>query len=123
MKGLAFWFMLLGVVSVLAGMVWGLYMAASHDHKMAPAHAHLNLIGFVSFSIFAFYYHMIPGAVAGALARLHFILSVLGLAVVVPGIALAINGVTDALAAGGSIVTAAGMLCFLTVVLRGARAA
>lgn len=122
MKGLAFWFMVLGVISVLVGMGWGIHMASSGDHVMMPAHAHLNLMGFVSFAIFAFYYHMIPGADAGTLPKLHFVLSLLGLVIVVPGIALSIMQRTDALAAAGSVISTLGMLCFLVVVLRGAHA-
>ncbi|MCZ7676457.1 MAG: hypothetical protein M5U35_12120 [Roseovarius sp.] len=123
MRGLAFWFMLCGVVAVLIGMAWGLRMAATHDHTMMPAHAHLNLVGFVSFAIFAFYYHLVPDAAEGRLPRLHLALSLLGLTVMVPGIALALQERTEALAAGGATISALGMLCFLTVVLRGARTA
>jgi len=123
MKGLAFWFLLCGVISVLIGMAWGLHMAATGDHMMAPAHAHLNLLGFVSFAIFAFYYHLVPGASDGILPRAHLALSLLGLVAVVPGIVLSIRHTSEALAAGGSIISALGMLCFLFVVLRGARTA
>ena len=120
MKGLALWFMVLGLISVSIGMGWGLYMAGTEDRLMAPAHAHLSLMGFVSFSIFAFYYHVVPGAGAGALPKLHFLLAVLGLSIAIPGIVLSKLGLTDALAAGGSFTFAVGMLCFLIVVLRGA---
>lgn len=121
MKGLAFWFMLSGVIAVLIGMGWGLLMAATGDHTMMPAHAHLNLVGFVSFAIFAVYYHIVPGAVEGVLPRLHLTLSVLGLVVMVPGIALALLERTEALAVTGAIASALGMACFLVVVLRSAR--
>ena len=120
MKGLAFWFMALGVISALTGMGWGIYMAGTQDHGLSPAHGHLNLLGFVAFSIFAFYYHLIPGADVGRLPKVHFALSVVGLVVVVPGIVLAIQEVTEVLAASGSVISALGMLCFLVVVLRGA---
>ncbi len=120
MKGLALWFMVLGLISVSIGMGWGLYMAGTEDWLMAPAHAHLGLMGFVSFSIFAFYYHIVPGADVGALPKLHFLLSVLGLSIAIPGIVLSKLDATDALAAGGSFTFAVGMLCFLIVVLRGA---
>lgn len=118
MKGLALWFMVAGILSVLIGMVWGLQMASSKDHTMAPAHAHLNLIGFVSFSIFAFYYHAVPAAAEGLLPKLHFGLAVVGLLLVVPGISMSIRGTTEAVAAGGSVITALAMLCFLAVILR-----
>src|SRR5215475_4036019 len=45
---------------VLAGMVWGLQMAITDDHSAFPAHAHLNLLGFVSLFLFGFYYRMYP---------------------------------------------------------------
>ena len=122
MRGLAFRFMVIGVISVLAGMVWGIYMAGAKDYTMAAAHAHLNLLGFVSFSIFAFYYHLVDGAALGAMPKVHFALSVLGLIIVVPGIVLSKQGTTEALAASGSILSALGMVCFLSVVLRGAKA-
>ena len=121
MRGLAFWFMVFGVASVLVGMGRGIHMAISKDHMLAPAHAHLNLLGFVSFAIFAFYYHLVPMAAEGWLPRLHFALAVLGLIVGVPGIVLSINGTTEALAAGGSIIIVLAMLCFFAVVLSGAR--
>ena len=67
MKSISFWFFILGVASVLIGMVWGIQMSATHDHLLSPAHAHLNLLGWVSFSIFAFYYHLVPDAAEGTL--------------------------------------------------------
>ena len=44
------------VLFVLAGMVWGLQMA----HAAFPAHAHLNLLGWVSLFLFGIYYHLRP---------------------------------------------------------------
>ena len=48
------------IVLVLAGMAWGIGMAASGDHSTAPAHAHLNLLGWVSLFLFGVYYHLHP---------------------------------------------------------------
>jgi hypothetical protein len=36
------------VVLVMVGMLWGLQMAISQDHSALPAHAHLNLLGWVT---------------------------------------------------------------------------
>lgn len=118
MKGIAFWFLVVAVVSVLIGMAWGIYMAASHDHTMAPVHAHLNLLGWVSFAIFAFYYHLVPAAQAGLLPRLHLALSLGGLVLIVPGIAMSVTGQGDTVGAVGSVLSVLGMACFMGVVIR-----
>lgn len=122
MKGLSFAFLLIGTVSVIVGMAWGIQMSASGDHTLAPAHAHLNLLGWVSMAIFAVYYHLVPGAARGWLPKLHFALAVLGLLILVPGIALAIEDRGDVLAKAGSTLSLAAMLAFLAVLLRSARA-
>lgn len=118
MKGIAFWFFAAGIVSVVIGMVWGIAMGISGDHLLSPAHAHLNLLGWVTFAIFAFYYHLVPAAAEGALPRLHFALAVLGLVVIVPGITFSIREASEAVAATGSVISLLSMLCFLAVVVR-----
>lgn len=118
MKGLPFYFFSLGVLSVLIGMVWGIQMSATQDHTLAPAHAHLNLIGWVSFAIFAFYYHLVPGAAAGTLPKVHFALALAGLILIVPGIAMAVQDTGETLAKIGSILTVLSMATFGVIVLR-----
>lgn len=41
---------------LFAGVGLGLYMAASHDHSLAPVHAHTNLLGWVSCAIMGLFY-------------------------------------------------------------------
>src|ERR687894_233930 len=50
----------LAVLFVIAGMAMGIGMAASHDHSIMPAHAHLNLLGWVSLFLFGIYYKLHP---------------------------------------------------------------
>lgn len=115
------WFMMLAVLSALAGMIWGIQMAATQDHSLAPAHGHLNLIGWVSCAIFAFYYHQVPQAAEGLLPRLHFLLVLAAILVLAPGIALAIAANFELLAMLGSLLALASMLLFGFIVLRPAR--
>ncbi|SEQ17451.1 hypothetical protein [Thalassovita taeanensis] len=117
MKGISIYFFLVAIVSVSLGMIWGIQMSASHDHIMAPAHAHLNLLGWVSMAIFAFYYHLVPDAALGALPKLHLALAVLGLVTIVPGIAMAVKETGETLAKLGSLLTLASMLVFLVIVV------
>ena len=48
------------VLLVVAGMIWGIVMAISGDHAAMPAHAHLNLLGWVSLFLFGIFYHLHP---------------------------------------------------------------
>ena len=48
------------VLFVIAGMVWGLVMAISENRATFPAHAHRNLLGWVSPFLFGVFYHLRP---------------------------------------------------------------
>ena len=118
MTGLSRSFMILAILSALCGIVWGIAMAASQNHELSPAHGHLNLLGWVSCALFAFYYHLTPHAAATGLARMHFVLTFVALVVLVPGIALAILDVTETLAKIGSLFFLSSMLVFAWLVIR-----
>ena len=64
MKSIPTWFFATAAIFALCGMVWGIQMSATHDHTLSPAHGHLNLIGFVSMSVFGTYYALTPSAAA-----------------------------------------------------------
>ena len=72
MKGAARQFFILALCYAIAGMVLGIYMAASHDHTQMPAHAHIMVAGWVMSAIFAFFYHLFPEIGAARMARAHF---------------------------------------------------
>ena len=105
----------------LCGMVWGLVMSATHDHSLGPAHGHLNLVGFVAMSVFGTYYALSPAAADSRLARVHYWLALVSVVVFAPGIALAINDTTEALAVLGTLLVIASMCVFLAVILATAR--
>lgn len=118
MRGIPFLFFATASVYVLAGMAFGIYMAASQDHSLSPAHAHLNLIGWVTMGMFGIFYHNVPQAAGGTLAKAHFALATAGLWLIVPGIVLALKGVTEGLAFAGSLVTILSMALFVFIVFR-----
>jgi hypothetical protein len=101
----------------LGGMVWGVVMAASGDHSMMPAHAHLNLLGWATLALMGGFYAL-TGA-NGRLGWINFWFSTLGVAVAVPGIALLLAGQPKAevAATAGSVLAIIGMLAFLAGVL------
>lgn len=111
-------FMMLAIISAILGMAWGIQMSASGDHGLSPAHAHLNLLGWVSCAIFAFYYHAVPDAAASRLAQAHLGVAALGLVTIVPGIVMALTEQGETLAKLGSVLSLLSMLIFAVVVMR-----
>ena len=55
---------------LLCGLVFGIDMGMREDFTLAPAHAHLNLIGFVLMFLVGLYYRIVPAAGAGPLATI-----------------------------------------------------
>jgi drug/metabolite transporter (DMT)-like permease len=112
-----------GVLFVLAGMAWGLQMGISNDHSAFPAHAHLNLLGFVSLFLFGFYYRMYPSLDQSRAALAQIWIWIAGTIVMVIGVALVHTGHAggDSIAAIGSIILLAAMLTFSWLVLRSDR--
>lgn len=115
-------FFMIAALCGLAGMVWGSYMGASGDHSLHPAHAHLNLLGWVTLSIMGGFYAL-PGApTAGVLAWVNFVLSSLGailMAILLPQVLMAQMDGKIMMAA--EIPTILGMICFLISVISSGR--
>jgi len=65
-------FLTAAIVYCLVGMLLGLHMAMTNDHGEMPTHAHIQLIGWVSFFLFGLFYHHFGGAVRRVLALVHF---------------------------------------------------
>jgi hypothetical protein len=118
MRDTAFVFFLAAVLCVTVGMGWGIQMAISQNHMFAGAHAHLNLVGWTTMALFGLYYRLTPQAGATRLAQVHVVIAILGVLVMVPGIAIAIDTGAPGLAAAGALLTALSMAIFLVTVLR-----
>jgi peptidoglycan/LPS O-acetylase OafA/YrhL len=111
------------VLIVLAGMVWGLQMAITNDHSAFPAHAHLNLLGFVSLFLFGFYYRMYPSLDQSRAAFAQVSMWIAGTVVMAVGVGLLHTGHAggDPIAAIGSIIVLVAMLWFVFRSERGAK--
>jgi cbb3-type cytochrome oxidase subunit 1 len=95
-------------------MVWGLQMAISGDHSAFPAHAHLNLLGFVALFLFGIFYRLNPAVEARRLALPQVWIWIVSTIVAAIGIGLAHTGheIGDPIAAVGSLVIFADTLLF-----------
>ena len=108
------------VVMVVAGMIWGVVMAITEDHSTFPAHAHLNLLGWVSLFLFGIYYHLHHALDRGRLAFVQVWVWVIATVVLTFGVALVHSGhaAGDPIAAIGSIAVLGDMLLFGWLVYR-----
>ena len=111
MNRLPFSFMVMAVIYVLVGMLYGIHMAANQDFATAPAHGHLNLIGFVMGAIFAFFYHLVPSA-QGRAGWAHFWLHQLSVVILFPGIIMANLGESETLAKTGAVIAVVSIIVF-----------
>jgi len=114
----------LAVLFVIAGMAMGIGMAASQDHSIMPAHAHLNLLGWVSLFLFGIYYERRPALDASRLALVQVVLWSIGTVVLTVAVAAIHLGYTaaDPLAGIASLMVLAAMLMFAYFVFRPAPA-
>jgi hypothetical protein len=108
------------VLFVLAGMVWGLQMAISDDHSAFPAHAHLNLLGWVSLFLFGIYYRLNPALDASRAAIVQVGIWCIGTVIMVIGVGLVHTGHEsgDPIAAVGAIMVFVGMAHFAWLVFQ-----
>ena len=97
-----------------AGMIWGIVMGISQDHATLPAHAHLNLLGWVSLFLFGIYYHLHPAVDRSALASLQVWVWITGTIIMTIGVALVHSGheIGDPIAAVSSLVVLVDLLTF-----------
>ena len=110
------------VIFAIAGMAIGIHMAASHQHGIAPAHAHINLVGWVSLFLIGLFYRAHPALDVGRAALAQVWIWIAG--TVVMGVSLVLlllgNEAIEPLAAISSVVVFADMLWFALVVFRNA---
>lgn len=108
------------VLMVVAGMIWGIIMAISNDHSAMPAHAHLNLLGWVSLFLFGIFYHLHPAVDRSKGAIAQVAVWIIGTVILTIGVGLVHTGhdIGDPIAAVGSLIVLAGMLLFGWLVVR-----
>ncbi|SHJ29099.1 hypothetical protein SAMN05444159_0214 [Bradyrhizobium lablabi] len=113
-----------GSVILLLGMLAGIFMGIREDFALAPAHAHLNLVGGVLLFLFGLYYRVVPAAGTTTLAKVQGWLHILGAILFPVGVALVILRGPSFIATTivGSLVVTAAMALFAVIVFRSAQA-
>lgn len=107
-------------IYVLIGMFWGVYVGVTDDHVMAPAHADLNLLGFVQMSVFGAFYALANGRYSDRLAWINFWVSNFAVVWMIPILVVILRGDTAIapVISPGELAAIAGILIFLINVLK-----
>ena len=108
------------VVFLIVGIAMGLHMSMSGNHDTIGAHAHTNLLGWVTSALFGGYYALNPAKAETRLAQIHFWVYTLGVAAMVPALYIFLKGypAMEPLVALTSLVIFAGVIVFAMVVFR-----
>ena len=111
-------FMRIAVLYLLVGMSLGIHMGMSGDHGQFPTHAHINLVGWVSFMLYGLVYRSFPAAAQSRLAAWHFWFANAGVLLLVVGVAGIMNGHEEQfepVAGIGGIISLIGVLIFAAI--------
>lgn len=116
-------FFLVGALLVLCGMTLGQFMGAHEDFTLAPLHAHINLLGWVTLALYGTFYALTKETYSPRLAWINFVLSVLGILGMIPALYLLLTtpdggakyGALTGIAGGIAML---GLLVFLISVVR-----
>ncbi len=106
-------------LAALGGMGLGIVMGISQDFTLAPAHAHLNLLGWVTMAIYGLY-HRGAGRTGGFAGWTQVGSGALGAGLMAGGLGDYLSSGSDRampLVVAGSLLALTGMVLFLGLVL------
>jgi len=118
-------FIQIAVIYLVLGAMLGLAMGISGKFTLAPVHAHIALVGWLSMAMAGVIYHLHPAASQTRLATAHFWLHNIGLPIFMVGLAFLLTGSAGAVPVvglGASLVLV-GLVSFAANVLRRVKAA
>jgi glucose-6-phosphate-specific signal transduction histidine kinase len=114
----------MAILYLMSGITLGLAMAISQNHSLAPVHAHINLLGWVTSALFGGYYALNPQKASGWLPRIQCTVFTLGLLVMLPALYYLYVGhpEIEPVLGGASMAVALGVVLFAAVVFTRGRA-
>jgi hypothetical protein len=113
---------ILAALAGTTGMILGIQMGISQDFTIAPAHAHLNLLGWVSMALYGLYHRAADST--SQLAWAQVTMAGLGFPAMSGGLAIYLSTGNEAvvpLVILGSLACLLGMVLFLAIVILDAR--
>ena len=110
---------LTAALAALTGMSLGIYMGINQDFTLAPAHAHVNLLGWVTMALYGLY-HRGSGRPASRLGWAQVACGAAGFPLMAGGLGIVLvtgNHVAAEAIVAGALLSLFGMVLFLAVLL------
>jgi hypothetical protein len=111
-------FLILATLSLLMGVLLGIWMGVVHDFQFAAVHVHLSFLGWTSLAVFGLCYRSYPELAHSRMAMLHFVLASSSGILFPLGISLSIVGFTQTLAIICAFIWLASVVLFLANLVR-----
>lgn len=111
-------FLIVATLSLLLGVLLGIWMGVMHDFEFASVHVHITLLGWASLALFGLTYRSYPEMGQSRIATLHFVLATSSGVLFPLGISLSIIGITQSVAVFCAFIWLASVVLFLTNLLR-----
>ena len=108
-------YVLVGLVWLVFGMSYGIWMGITEQFNFANSHAHANLVGFVASVLFGLIYRAYPSLAQSRLATIQFAVYEIGAVLLVAGKAVVDSGGGNSLVKGGSLVVLVGAVLMLAI--------
>lgn len=109
------------IVFLVIGIMMGLQMSITGTHNVIGAHAHTNLLGWVTMALFGTYFALVPEKARSRLAMIQYGVYTSGVVLMVPSLYFMLQGneAFEPLVAVSSLVGFAGVLLFAFMVFSG----
>lgn len=113
------------IIFLIIGISMGLHMSIAGDHSAIGAHAHANLLGWVTMAIFGGYHALNPAKAERRIAMIQYAVYTAGVALLVPALYLMLTGnpSLEPVVAVASFIAFAGVLLFAVIIFSSGTAA
>lgn len=109
------------IVFLIIGIATGLQMSITGSHHVIGAHAHANLLGWVTMALFGTFFALVPEKAQSRIAMIQYGTYTGGVVIMVPSLYFMLSGnpALEPLVAIGSLIAFAGVLLFAFLVFSG----
>ncbi len=118
MKNIGRNYILLGLIWLIGGMIFGMWLGATNQLNYANSHAHANLLGFVTSVLFGMIHNSYPALAKSRLALAQLVIYQAGTLILVIGKVLIDGGQETPLLIIGSLIAVLGAALMLVMFVK-----